>query len=295
MMGTILEITLVTSDPARAQALIERCFAEAARLEMIFTTWREDGELARLNARAGQGPQKASPELIWILRDAKGFTRETNGVFDVTVAPLIALWREAERRGAAPNDAEIAVARAAVGAERIRIDAKRGTTALDAGMSVDLGGLAKGWALDRLGEFLQADGVDRALLNFGGSSLLALGAPIDDVYWRVAVNGGAVLLLRNESASVSSSLSQFFEIAGRRYGHIVDPRTGRPIQHQQLAVVVAAAGSLAEAWSKALVILPTAEGVALAEHRDALEAGVYAEGVEPVQTSGLNDDPGNEF
>lgn len=256
MMGTILEITLVASDPARAHELIERCFAETARLEMIFTTWREDGELARLNAKAGQGPQPASLELMRILLDAQRFARETDGAFDVTVGPLVSLWREAAKLGTRPNDAEIEATRARVGAERIQIDAVRGTIALEAGMSVDLGGLAKGWALDRLGEVLRREGVDRALLNFGGSSLLAIGTPLDAPNWRVALQHGELLDLQPEAdVSISSSFGQFVEIDGARFSHIIDPRTGWPTRRARRAIVEAPDGAIAEAWSTALVVV----------------------------------------
>jgi FAD:protein FMN transferase len=254
-MGTILEITLVTRDPEKARAAIERCYAESERLEAIFTTWREDGELARLNAEAGHGPQRASPELVRILLDAKRFARETRGAFDVTVGPLTALWREGERRQTMPTDAEIASARQRVGAERIRVDAERSTVALEPGMSVDLGGLAKGWALDRLGESLRAEGFHRVLLSFGGSSLHARGAPIDAPEWRVAAEDGELLALADTDLSISSSFGQTLEIDGARFSHIVDPRTGRPIGHALWSAVAARDGAVAEAWSTALVVL----------------------------------------
>ena len=256
LMGTILEITLVTSDPARARALIERCFAETARLEMIFTTWRPDGELARLNAQAGNGPQSASPELVRILLDAQRFARETGGAFDVTVGPLVSLWRKGGKRGEQPSDAEVAAARSRVGAERIQIDSERGTLALEVGMSVDLGGLAKGWTLDRLGEVLRREGVDRALLNFGGSSLLAIGTPLDAPNWRIGLENGEILELRSESnLSISSSFGQVVEIDRARFSHIVDPRTGWPTRRARRAIVEAPDGAIAEAWSTALVVV----------------------------------------
>ena len=255
LMGTILEITLVTNDPARAHALIEHCFAETARLEMIFTTWRPDGELARLNAKAGQGPQPASPELVRILLDAQRFARDTGGAFDVTVGPLVELWRDAGKRGVLPTNAETAAARARVGAERIRIDAVRSTIALEAGMSVDLGGLAKGWTLDRLGESLRRERIDRAFLNFGGSSLLAIGAPQGAEVWRVALDSGEIVELQPESnLSISSSLGQFVEIDGTRFSHIIDPRTGWPTRSARSAQIEAPDGAIAEAWSTALVV-----------------------------------------
>ncbi|MBM4385238.1 MAG: FAD:protein FMN transferase [Deltaproteobacteria bacterium] len=275
-MGTVLEITLVADDRERAHATIERCFAEVERLESIFTTWRADGELARLNARAGTGPQAASPELVRILIDARGFARETEGAFDITVGPVMRLWRWAEEHGAAPSPAEIASARASVGIERVELDALRGTIALPAGAALDLGGIAKGWALDRLGELLRAEGFGRALLNFGGSSLLALGAPLDAPNWRIRLGDGSVLSLRDANVSISESLGQTFEIAGVRYGHIVDPRTSENISREQRAIVFAESGAIAEAWSTALIVLEPEAGITAAHARGGIEARVDA-------------------
>ncbi|MFI5318928.1 MAG: FAD:protein FMN transferase [Myxococcota bacterium] len=254
-MGTVLEITLVAADEATAHAAIERCFAEALRLEMIFTTWRDDGELARLNALAGRGAQRASPELVRILRDAQRLARDTGGAFDVSVAPLLALWREGERTQTLPSAQRIAAARARVGAARIGIDEARGTVALEAGTSLDLGGIAKGWALDRLGESLRAEGFERVLLDFGGSSLHARGSPLDARAWRVAAADGEILELGDADLSFSSSLGQSVEVAGERFGHIVDPRTGEPISRAVSVSVAAPNGAIAEGFSTALVVL----------------------------------------
>jgi thiamine biosynthesis lipoprotein len=273
-MGTVLEITLVADDRAKASAAIERCFAEVARLEAIFTTWRADGELARLNAKAGQGPQPASRELVGILIDARGFARETEGAFDISVGPLMQLWRAAETRGAAPSTAEIASAREGIGLERVEIDAARGTIALPRGAALDLGGIAKGWALDRLGELLRAAGFERALLNFGGSSLLAMGAPARGASWRVRIGSAPTLNLRDVSASISDSFGQFFEIAGERYGHIVDPRNGANVAREQRAIVLAPTGAIAEAWSTALIVLDPEAGIAALRAMGKIEARV---------------------
>jgi thiamine biosynthesis lipoprotein len=256
-MGTILEITLVASDEATARALIERCFAETERLERIFTTWREDGELARLNAKAGLGPQQASPELVSILRDARSLGGE--GAFDVTVGPLVRLWREAETRGAPPSAADIAAARARLGSARIGLDAEENLITLESGMSIDLGGIAKGWTLDRLVELLRLAGTPRALLNFGGSSLAALGAPLDATRWRVSAASEVLDLLPGANVSISGSFGQVVEIGGARFSHIIDPRTGLPVRRELRAIVRAPTGASAEVWSTALVVLFASE------------------------------------
>jgi thiamine biosynthesis lipoprotein len=257
-MGTVLEITVVASDEASARAALERCYAETARLEAIFTTWRPDGELARLNARAGEGPQRVSPELRRILRDAARLSRETAGTFDVTVGPLLALWRDAERRDRLPDPGELAQARARIGPGAVRIDAL-GRVALAPGAALDLGGFAKGWTLDRLGELLARAGIARALLDFGGSSLLAIGTPLDAPSWRVAVDDGPMLALVDRSVSISSAFGQSFRVQGRELAHIVDPRSGEPLARRRRAIVVTTDGATAEAWSKAFVVWPARE------------------------------------
>jgi thiamine biosynthesis lipoprotein len=192
----------------------------------------------------------------------------------------------AERRGA--GDAEIAAARARVGMDRVVVGA--GEAELPAGASIGLGGIAKGWALDRLAEALARRGVRGALLSFGRSSTLALGAPPGAPGWRLALRdaeGGiaGILTLRDRSLSVSESLAQGTEIGGRRYGHVFDPRTGRPLEQPALAAVVATRGADAEAWSKALLVLGD-DGLALLEAEPDAEGCLLRPGASFRATSG---------
>ncbi|MFI5315726.1 MAG: FAD:protein FMN transferase [Myxococcota bacterium] len=140
----------------------------------------------------------------------------------------------------------------------------------EAGAALDFGGVAKGWALDRVCESFRAAGVTRALLSFGESSIAAIGAAPGRDGWGIALAGPAggvagSLELRDESLSVSGSLGQFVEIGGHRYGHVIDPRTGRPLERALVAAALAANGARAEALSKALLILGEREGIALVE------------------------------
>ena len=134
-------------------------------------------------------------------------------------------------------------------------------------MSVNFGGIGKGWALDRMREALAARGIANALLDFGGSSWLALGAPADAPAWRVLLRDGrggyaGAVTLRDTSASFSESFGESSEIEGRRYGHVIDPRTGWPIQQPLAGFAVAADGATAEALTKALLVLGPDEALA---------------------------------
>jgi thiamine biosynthesis lipoprotein len=277
-MGTVLEIELVARDGAEGRATLERCFERVAELERLFTRFDPGSALSRLNEAAGGGPLDVDPALARILADSREYASVTRGSFDPTVGPLVALWGEAARRGSPPSSGELAAARARVGSEGIEVsrDASRARLARP-GMAVDLGGIAKGWALDRVGEILAADGVTDAFASFGGSSFLALGTPPGEPGWRVllrdAGNGFAgELRLRDRSLAVSGSLGQTLEIAGRVYGHVIDPRNGEPLVRAAEAAVVAPSGALAEALGKALLVLGEEEGIALAEELADAEA-----------------------
>jgi thiamine biosynthesis lipoprotein len=265
-MGTILEITLHARDAPLARATLGELYALAARLDAVMTLYDPESDLSRLNRTAGRGPAPVASELAQILAASIAYSRLTSGAFDVTVRPLVALWTQAGQTGVPPRAEELARARALVGSDQIRLGASAVTLARE-GVSVDLGGIAKGWALDRMLPLLRERGVAHALLDFGQSSLWALGSPPGTTGWRLLARGPGdaplgVLTLSDQALSVSGSLGQWVEIGGRRYGHVLDPRSGLPLERRRQAMVVAPNAALAEALSKALLILGEVEGVA---------------------------------
>jgi thiamine biosynthesis lipoprotein len=246
----------------------------------------------RLNAAAGRGPQRVDPELARVLAASRTLAQRTRGAFDVTVGPLVALWRAAGERGRLPTAAERARARAAVGADLVSADPVAGTAEIAReGAAVELGGIAKGWALDRMRERLRAAGVRSALLSFGQSSLWAIGAPPGEPGWRLLVRDPAggfagVATLRDRAVSVSGATGQWTEIAGRRYGHVIDPRSGEPLMRAAQALVLAPDAASAEAFSKALLVLEPAEGLALLEAEAGCEALLLEADGRRYETSG---------
>ena len=179
-MGTVLEIQLCAADRATGERLLASAFESVAALEHVFSTFDPVSELSRLNRSAGSGPQTVSIPLLRLSIDSIMLSDQTQRSFDPTVGPLVALWREAGRAGHLPDAAALAGARAHIGLEVVQADLPARTVELRvAGASLDFGGIAKGWTLDRLVEDLQAAGITRALLSFGDSSVTALGAPPD--------------------------------------------------------------------------------------------------------------------
>jgi thiamine biosynthesis lipoprotein len=276
-MGTVLEMTLVARSGAEGRAALDAAFAEVDRLGALLTRFDPDSELMRMNRAAGRGPRAVAPDLARVLALSLEHSRATRGSFDPTVGPLVELWARAAARGAAPNDGEIAAARARVGAGNVTVGADGRVALARPGVSVDLGGVAKGYALDRILPVLERFGIEAALLNFGRSSTWAVGRPLDARAWRLLARGPGeaplgVLELTDRALAVSGSLGQSIEIGGHRYGHVLDPRSGRPLEHELEAYVVAPDAALAEALSKAVLVLGPAEGLAVVAARPGCEA-----------------------
>ncbi len=294
-MGTVLEISVCAPDRASGEALVRGAFERVGGLERLFSTFDPASEVSRLNRAAGRGPRKVSPELARLTADSLALSARTLGSFDVTVGPLVSLWTAAAKAGRRPSAADLAATRERVGSSRVRADLAAETVELrSAGMALDFGGIAKGWALDRLCESLRAAGVTRALLSFGESSIAAIGAAPGRDAWGVALSdasGGLTgsLELRDRSLSVSGSLGQFVEIEGRRYGHVIDPRSGEPLERPRIAAALAATGAEAEALSKALLVLGETDGVALVESLPDAQGILVDEGGARFETSGWRD------
>jgi thiamine biosynthesis lipoprotein len=267
-MGTVLEATLHARDRASASAQLDAAIGDAKHLETLLSRHDPDSEVSRLNRRAGQGAVAVSPLLAEVVERAHRATTATRGAFDPSVGPLVTLWTEAARRDRIPDARELAAALERVGPSRFRVASR--AVVLEAGSRLDLGGIAKGFALDRMAERLRGADVAAALLAFGQSSVWALGAPPGEEGWRLLVRGPAggvvgTVVLRDQALSVSGSLSQGSRIEGRDFGHVLDPRSGWPLTLRRQALVVAPDATEAEVLSTALLVLGEEEGVELVE------------------------------
>jgi FAD:protein FMN transferase len=250
VMGTILEVVIVAVDEAKARRLADAAVAEARRWDDVLTTWRSEGELAGLNARAGRGPFTIGADLAEALRTMQRLSLATGGAFDPAVGRLVRLWSDP-----APPSRELLVRlRAQSIARALTVDGR--TATLAAGVALDAGGIGKGIALDAIASMLRHAGVTTAFLDFGGSSQLAVGAPPDAAQgWRVLLAGlergsaRGVLALRDAALSTSRSTGP-----GAKEGPIIDPRRGEPVTERRVATVLASDATTAEAWSTALVV-----------------------------------------
>ncbi|MBI3798840.1 MAG: FAD:protein FMN transferase [Deltaproteobacteria bacterium] len=276
VMGTVLEITLCETDTTQGRQTIATLFATAAHLDALLSTFSPTSPVSRLNAQAGRGAQSVPPEVADLLALSLSYWRTTDRTFDITVGPLMALWRQAAATHTLPSPAVVRQTRSRLGSEKIKLLPHDRIALMRPGMAIDLGGIGKGYALDQLTHLLKKQGLSRALLDFGQSSIWALGTPPDAEGWHLLVqqpNGETadLITLHDEALSVSGSLGQTFVVNGNRYGHVIDPRSGEPLRRDLLACVIAPNATQAEALSKALLILGEHKGIALLQRFPGVE------------------------
>lgn len=247
-MGTVFRVVVYAEGEAAARKAIDGAFARCRELDGKLSDYKADSELNALGVEA----RAASPELIGVLRTAREVAEATDGAFDVTIGPLVRLWRSARRARELPSDAERREAMARCGWRDVIIEERRRTVRLaKAGMQLDLGGIAKGFAAE---EMARATGVSRVLVAASGD-IWAGEAPPGESGWRVALDwSNEVLTLLRSAVSTSGDREQFVEIDGARYSHIVDPTTGLGLRDSSPVTVVAPRGALADALATALSV-----------------------------------------
>ncbi|MBI5367387.1 MAG: FAD:protein FMN transferase [Planctomycetes bacterium] len=274
-MGTLLTITVDGLPAAAAQAAVERAFGEVERLEAAMSLWRADSELVRAVPRARREPVPLSADLFGALALARRVAEESDGAFDPTVGPLVRLWGFIGEGTRVPAAEAITAARARVGWRRLLLDPSLRSLRLEGeGSEIDLGGIGKGWAVDRAVAVLRAAGATAGMVNFSGN-LRVFGPPPPGLEapaggWTVHVQHPrdpestlATLRLAGGAVSSSGDYEKFFLQDGVRYGHILDPRTGWPARGLAAVTVVAPTAAEADALSTALFVLGVERGRAL--------------------------------
>lgn len=282
VMGIQARLTLYSQSEADALAAATAAFDRLDQLDAVMSDYRANSELSRLSDRAGSGPIPLSDDLWRVLSRAQEISELTGGAFDITVGPVVQLWRAARRTGARPDPAILEDALDLVGWQMVipSDDHPRTVELVKPGMRLDLGGIGKGFAADEALAALRANGVTRALVDLGGD-LVASGPPPGRPGWTIAVQWHdrdrkeIELLLANAALATSGDLEQFVEFGdGVRYSHIVDPATGLGLTNRTAVTVIAPDGATADALASAVSVLGAERGLAAIEQFDNVSAAV---------------------
>lgn len=289
-MGTAVRIILYADGAHQADEAARAAYKEFAELDARMSDYRADSELNRL--ASATGPQEVSPELFEVLQASVHYSELSGGAFDVTVGPLVRLWRQARREKKLPDAAALRAALERVGYRNLVLDAARRRVEVKRpDLQLDLGAIAKGYACDRALAVLRRHGVRRAMVDAGGG--MALGdPPPGERGWKIQLADEAdkILVLANVGVATSGDWDQYVEVGGKRYSHIVDTKTGLGLTSRATVTVIAPDGLKADALSTTLSVLGPERGLKLAEDLPATEAWVKwsDEGkVRTAQTTGF--------
>jgi thiamine biosynthesis lipoprotein len=294
IMGTAIRVELWADARARAEAAIDAVLAEMHRIDAAMSPFKPDSELSRINREAARDAVPISRELFDLLARAVEFSELSGGAFDITFASVGALYDY--RRGIRPTDEQLAAAREAIGYRNLILDAQAGTVRFArAGVRIDLGGFAKGYAVDNAAAIVRRHGIEHAIVSAGGDSRIVgdrRGRP-----WTIGVRdprraGEVVALLPLEEAAISTSgdYERYFEADGVRFHHVIDPRTGKSPSQIRSVTVIADDGLTAEALAKCVFVMGVKQGLQFVEAQRSADAVVVDAAGALYYTTGLSDD-----
>jgi thiamine biosynthesis lipoprotein len=296
-MGSELQLRAWTTDEAAARASFDAVFAEFERLEALMSTWRPGTDVLRINAAAGVQPVPVNADVRNVLRQARQISEWTEGTFDVTFGALADVWKfDHDQDNSVPAEAAIRARLPLIDYRRIEIDDRAGTVFLTrAGMKIHLGGIGKGYAVERAIRILRGAGLRDFMVQAGGD--LYVGGHKDGRPWRLGINDPrgpqgqsfATVDLTDSTFSTSGDYARFFMKDGVRYHHILDPRTGQPARLCRSVTIAAESPVLADAVAKGVFILGPEKGMALVERLPKLEAVIVTAKNEVLVSTGLKD------
>jgi thiamine biosynthesis lipoprotein len=263
-MGTIFSISVFHSSAGEAKRAIHQAMAEIVRLDLVLSHFKEASELSRLNREGSQGFVPVEPSLYDVIEQSIEFSRRSGGKFDVSIAPLLRVWQEAREAGRPPSEEQLATASRCVGYGNIELSPPNRIRFHSDCLRVDLGGIGKGYAVDRALAVLQKAGVRHAVVNAGGSTIAAIGAPPGERGWPVqlvaTLPGGRTLLLRDASISTSEHSLTSFAFETGLFGEIIDPQQQGPSSRRGTVSVVTDDATTADALSTTLLLMSHEEG-----------------------------------
>ena len=291
IMGTFAHLKAIAKDPQTAKKCVDTAFAEIKKVDDLMSDYKSDSEISRLNRDAFGQAVKVSESTFEVLQKSAEFSRLSGGAFDITIKPLVELWRSAAEANSVPDEAELQLASSKVGYEKLYLDANEMTVrfAIE-GMRLDLGGIAKGYAIDRAVEAMKTVGAVGGLVDVGGDIRCFGMPPEGKKTWRIGLQdhdvsresdrfltGAAgrvlkVLKLKNAAVATSGGYRRVVLIGGRKYSHIMDRRTGQSAGDMSSVTVISQNAIDADALATAVSVMGAEKGLDLIEKIPQTEA-----------------------
>lgn len=294
-MGSEVRLTAWTANEASAHASMSAVFDEFDRLDAMLSVWKPGSDVLKVNAAAGHSPVVVSPETIAVIRTAQQVSEWTDGKFDITFGALADIWKfDHDRDNRVPAPAEIAARLPLVDYHAVVVDDAAGTVFVSRpGVRLHLGGIGKGYAVDRAVAILRSAGLHNFMVQFGGDLFVAGESDIGP--WRLGINDPrgapndsfAVVALRDSTLSTSGDYERFFISDGQRYHHILDPDSGQPARECVSVTIVAKTAMLADALSTGVFVLGPKDGMALVERLPDVDAVIVSAGNDVLISRGL--------
>ncbi len=291
IMGTSISVELWSEDRQAGVAAVDAVMQEMHRIDRLMSPYKEDSELSLINREAGRGPVRVGDEMMRLLDSAQQFSALSDGAFDITYASVGRLFDYRQRLR--PSEAQLAVARAAIGYRNLQLDLQAGTVRFcKPGMCIDLGGFAKGHAVDNASRLLRERGIAHANVSAGGDSRVIgdrRGRP-----WMIGVRDPqheekiiAMLPLVDTSISTSGDYERYFDEGGVRYHHLIDPATGKSPNSVRSVTILAADVLTSEAYSKMVFVMGLGRGLQLINAHQGIDAVIVDAAGKLHYSSGL--------
>jgi len=290
IMGTIFEIAAYDQSPQHAAKAIENAFQEIVRLDDLLSNYKPDSALSKLNRSAHFQTQRVPSDLYRVIDQAVQFSKLSGGEFDISVAPLVNLWKAALRGDGTPSLAQQKEVRSCVGYEKIALTPPDRISFRSPCLQLDLGAIGKGYAVDRAAEVLHSMGIHDALLVAGGSTILGMGTPPNQAGWCVHLRDPSnkidpQILLEDESVSTSEQTAPSL-LGNGSAGHIIDPETGQPLKTEFAVSAVTKTASASDGLSTTLLLLGPTKGKALVKNMTDVSAVWISHEAQPEIVNG---------
>lgn len=290
-MGTYANVTVITPDSLATLPLARIAHGSLHRVDSLMSNWTTTSEVARINREAGTSTVTVEPEVARVIDASLAMWRDSRGAFDITVEPLIRLWGFIGGPKRVPSDAEIAAVLPRVGAGNVAFDrATRKLHFRKEGVRIDLGGIAKGYAVDVAADSLRAHGVANGLIDLTGN-MVAIGHPAAAPHWRIGIRDPrdrmshfARIALTDQAISTSGQYEQFIAANGRTYGHILDPRTGKSVDGLISVTLVGPTALACDSWDTPMFVMGPAAARRVAREHSELDAVLVVPGTAGVDT-----------